>query len=371
MKIALIVDPHLLESYNKYQEKLKSHLKESPKDSSKDKEDEREKALHPLQELKEVVEEYGNKTEFLIPNEELLSRLLTGKFDFILNTADKVATKFQPAQYVGLFDLAQIPYLGSRLDAIGICKNKALFKSILQLNFIATPKFQILKIQSGIFPKINPRFHYPVIIKIFSEGIHEPSIPDQIANSTEEIDSILKNISKKKRFTYAMIEEYIDSRKFYLPIFGNDLNDDIHFLPAIEYIFPENWSIEQRIKAKSEDLKYSFLEITNPIVKRARKVAHKAYTSCHCRDFAMSVFLIDEKTENLLLHEINPITNLLPNGKMAIAAKHIGLSYREMINDLILTALKRYDLKLRGKYGKREKKLQKEQEQIELEKSKL
>ena len=38
----------------------------------------------------------------------------------------------------------------------------------------------------------------------------------------------------------------------------------------------------------------------------------------------------------------------------------------EMINDLILTALKRYDMKLRGKYGKREKKLQKEQEQIDL-----
>lgn len=321
-----------------------------------------------LQILSDALEEYGNKVTFLSPNEQLLTKLLEGKFDFILNTADKVATKYQPAQYVGLFDLANIPYLGSRLDAIGICKNKALFKSILQLNFIATPKFQIYKMQSGQFPKIDKKLRYPLIVKFFYEGIHEVSLPDQLAKTPDDIDDQIKMASKKKKFSYAIIEEYIPSRKFYLPIFGNDLNDDIHFLPALEYIYPKDWTLEQRLQAKNEELETQFLEITNPIVKRARKVAHKAYTFCHCRDFAMAVFLIDEKTNNLLLHEINPITNLLPKGKMSLAAEHVGLSYREMINDLILTALKRYDMKLRGKYGRREKTLQKEQEQIDQEK---
>ncbi|MHA1777853.1 MAG: hypothetical protein ACTSWC_13885 [Promethearchaeota archaeon] len=352
MKIALIVDPELLSSYQKYLE----NPPENPE------------SIHPFQTLKDAIEEYGNKTQFLTPNEQLLSQLIEGKFDFIVNTTDKASTRFKPAQYVGLFDLSQIPYLGSRLDAIGICKNKALFKSILQLNYIATPKFQILKIQSGIFPKIDPKLKFPLIIKIFAEGIHEPTIPDIIVHAPNEIYGDLKNLSKKRKFTYALLEEYIPARKFYLPIFGNDLNDDIHFLPAIEYIYPDDWTIEQRIHAITDEMEYKFLEITNPIVKRARKVAHKAYTFCHCRDYAMAVFLIDRETDNLLLHEINPITNLLPNGKMALAAEHIGLSYRDMINDLILTALKRYDLKLRGKYGKREKLLQKEQEQIDQQK---
>ncbi|MHA1522173.1 MAG: hypothetical protein ACTSRK_18510 [Promethearchaeota archaeon] len=357
MKIALIVDPAIHETMEK------------EKDTAKDKDEEDEK--HPLQVLEEALEKYGNRVTFLHPDEQLLSKLLEGKFDFILNTADKVATKFQPAQYVGLFDLANIPYLGSRLDAIGICKNKALFKSILYLNLIATPKFQILKMQSGQQPKVDPKLNFPLIIKFFNEGIHEPTIADIIVKNPDEIDNNVKNIIKKKKFSYAIIEEYIPSRKFYLPIFGNDLNDDIHFLPAVEYQYPPEWTNEERNKSNNEGLEKRFLEITNPLVKRARKVAHKAYTFCHCRDFAMAVFLVDEKTNNLLLHEINPITNLLPGGKMALAAEHVGLSYREMINDLILTALKRYDMKLRGKYGKREKKLQKEQDKIDLEKESL
>ncbi|TFH30133.1 MAG: hypothetical protein E4G98_02645, partial [Promethearchaeota archaeon] len=150
-----------------------------------------------------------------------------------------------------------------------------------------------------------------------------------------------------------------------------DLNDDIHFLPAVEFQYPPELTNNERRKADNDKLEKSFLEITNPIVKRARKVAHKAYTFCHCRDLAMAVFLINEKTDNLLLHEINPITSILPASKMAMAAEHVGLSYSEMINDLILTALKRYDMKLSGKYGKREKTLQKEQEQIDLEKESL
>ncbi|MHA1671990.1 MAG: hypothetical protein ACTSYI_00050 [Promethearchaeota archaeon] len=357
MKIALVVDPAILVTLEKN------------KDAGKEKkEEEEEEEGHPLQVLEGALEKYGNRVTFLHPDDQLLSKLQDGKFDFILNTADKVATKYQPAQYVGLFDLAKIPYLGSRLDAIGICKNKALFKSILQLNFIATPKFQILKIQSGKIPKVDPNLRFPLIIKFFHEGIHEASIADIIIQNPEEIDDSVKNIIKKKKFSYAIIEEYIPSRKFYLPIFGNDLNDDIHFLPAVEYQYPPEWTSEERIKAHNEDLEKNFLEITNPLVKRARKVAHKAYTFCNCRDFAMAVFLVDEKTNNLLLHEINPITDLLPGGKMALAAEHVGLSYREMINDLILTALKRYDMKLRGKYGKREKKLQKEQDKIDLEK---
>ena len=41
----------------------------------------------------------------------------------------------------------------------------------------------------------------------------------------------------------------------------------------------------------------------------------------------------DKKNNNLLLHEINPITSILPDGKIFIAAEHLGISYTEFINE--------------------------------------
>ncbi len=340
MKIGLVVDP-----------KLKDTL---AKESSS--------SPHLLRPLLDVLEEYDNKTYLLTPDETLLSNILNEKYDFIMNTTDKEATKYRPAQYIGLFDIADTPYLGSRMEAIGICKNKALFKTLMQLNMIAVPKFQMLKMQGGTFPPINKTLKPPLIAKFFFEGIHESTILDQILPSTKDLDEKLKNYAKKYHFSYVLLEEFVEGRKFYVPILGNDLYDDIHYLPAIEYRFPSNLPLEQRYFYEGKLVDVTYLEMTESIVKRARKIAHKAYNFCGCRDYSMAVFFWEESTNNLLLHEINPITSLLPQSKMAIAAEHIGLSYSDLINDLILTALKRYDVKLRGKYGKRDKELKKEQE---------
>ncbi len=362
MYLAVICDKQLITIKKKLEQKdkSKSDSQSQIQEDLEDITDEVLRTIAPLNNLKKALEEYDNQVEFLATDENLLNLLRMGKFDLILNTSDKNATNNLPAQYVGLCDLAGIPYVGSTMDSVILCKNKSLFKSILQLNHLPTPRFQIIKNIKGKKPNIEKSLEFPLIIKPIYEIVQHQSLNDKIANNIDELNKIIKE-AYKGDFSSLIIEEYIVGRKFYLPIIGNEQHDKINFLPAVEYKIPENLSIEEIFKLKNSDMEIDYIEMTDPIIRRARKIARKAFSFCNCRDYAMAVFLRDNKNENIMLHELNPLSSLTSDSKMVLSSEHIGTTYIDMINDLILNALIRNGEKIRGKYSKRLKTLKKEE----------
>jgi len=355
MKIAILSDPSLI---SQIESKEGAKSKES-KESTENIQDDDSKP--PIVRLQNALRDFENKISFIAPKFDALIELQQNSFDLILNTTNKFSTHNRPAQHIGLLELTRIPFCGSQMDSVTICKNKPFFKSLLQLNSIATPKFQILKIQGGKIPKIRKDFNFPLILKFYHAGIHTQSILDKIITNLDELQENLKSHLKKSRTYVALVEEYVIGKKFYLPILGNELNGNIRFLPVIGTIISsKEEDLQARLQSNSNEEEKKFLELTDPLVKRARKIAVKAYNFFNCHDYAMFVFILDKKTNNLLLHEINPITSLLPDGKISIAAEHLGISYSELINDIILSTLLRYDVKLKGKYAKRFKSMNKD-----------
>ncbi|MHA1585671.1 MAG: hypothetical protein ACTSWL_10480 [Promethearchaeota archaeon] len=365
MFIAIIVDAKLLEAKRKEESSQQAQNLESNNNTGNANDlgidmmgIDVEKAFSPLTILERALETYDNKIEFLAADPDVLTFLRVGNFDLIINTTGKSSTQFHPAQFTGLFTISEIPFIGSGMDAINLCKNKILFKSLLKLNKIATPRFLKLQIQYGKFPKLKNNLNYPIVVKIFKESIHSQKNPDQIASNAEELGDILGRLAKKVKFADIILEEFIPGKIFYLPILGNDLTSNVRFLPMAQYKYRADLSGADLIGKKRPEPDIMFLDITDPIVKRARKILHSAYSLYNCRDYAMGVFFLNETTNNLLLHELNPITSLLPGGKLANAAENIGISYVELINDIVLNAMKRYGLKIRGKYAKRLKELE-------------
>lgn len=355
MKIAILSDPSLI---SQIQGKEGTKTKES-KESTENIQDDESKP--PLVKLQDALRDFDNKISLIALKVDTLAQLQQNSFDLILNTTNKISTHYRPAQYIGLLDLTRIPFCGSQMDSVSICKNKPFFKSLLKLNAIATPNFELIKIQGGKIPNIQKKFNYPLILKFYHAGIHTNSISDMVIMDFDELQENLNTHLKKSKNYFALAEEYIVGRKIYLPILGNELNRNIRFLPAIETISSSNEEdLQENLLSSSDSLEKKFLEFTDPLVKRARKIAIKAYNFFNCHDYAMFVFILDKRTNNLLLHEINPITSLFPDGKISIAAEHLGISYSEIINDIILSTLLRYDVKLKGKYAKRFKSINKE-----------
>jgi len=352
MKIAILSDPSLISQIESKEGTKSKESKENLQDDD---------SKPPLVRLQDALRDFENKISFIALKFDTLAQLQQNSFDLILNTTNKISTHYRPAQYIGLLDLTRIPFCGSQMDSVSLSKNKPMFKSLLKLNNIATPNFELIKIQGGKIPDIKKKFNYPLILKFYHAGIHTKSISDKVIMNLDELQENLTTHLKKSKNYVALAEEYIVGKKIYLPILGNELNGNIHFLPAIETTFSsKDDDLQARLQSNSNEEEKKFLEMTDPLVKRARKIAIKAYNFFNCHDYAMLVFILDKKTNNLLLHEINPITSLLPDGKIAIAAEHLGISYSELINDIILSTLLRYDVKLKGKYAKRFKIINKE-----------
>ncbi len=351
MKIAILSDPSII---SQIESKEGTKSKESTDNLEND------DSKPPIVKLQDALRDFDNKISFIALKVDALAQLQQNSFDLILNTTNKISTHYRPAQYIGLLDLTRIPFCGSQMDSVSICKNKPMFKSLLKLNAIATPNFELIKIQGGKIPNIQKKFKYPLILKFYHAGIHTNSISDKVIMNFNELQENLNTHLKKSKNYFALAEEYIIGRKIYLPLLGNELNGNIRFLPAIETISSDNDNLQARIQSNSNEEEKKFIELTDPLVKRARKIAIKAYNFFNCHDYAMFVFILDKNTNNLLLHEINPITSLFPDGKIANAAEHLGISYPEIINDIILSTLLRYEVKLKGKYAKRFKIINKE-----------
>jgi D-alanine-D-alanine ligase len=292
--------------------------------------------------FKKVIIDLGHTCTFIQPKDILLEKLKEKDYKFIINLSNKSATDYKPVQYIGLFDLTNIPYLGSHVDAVSICKSKPLFKLLMQLNLVPTPPFQIIKIKEGIQPRIKKSLRYPVIVKFINEGIHKEVKSDHIAHNEEEVMEMIKHHLKIINLSYCLVEEYIDGRKFYLPILGNDLNDSIEFLSPVEIVFPPNDTPAKRIDNIYKTHNMKIIESEENLIKKAKNLAQKAYTLCNCRDFGMASFLLDKKTNNLILNDINPMNNLLKGGIMAYSAEHEGISYKQLIEIIMKISLARY-----------------------------
>jgi D-alanine-D-alanine ligase len=333
MKLAVIVDPNLLSTPG-----------------------EGEKGENiTLTQIRKALEAYEHNVNFLAADKTLLSALGAEKYEMIVNMAGKVEMGFKPAQFVGFFDLMDIPYTGSGVDAISLCKNRPLFKPIMQNNLIPIPNYQVLKIYSKKLPKISTDIHYPVVVKIYQVGIHRNQAEDAVAMDEKDLNNKLSNIVKSLKYSYCMIEEFIFGRKIYVFLLGNDLTNDLMTLPVMEAKIPTE---DAQTILKSISLNPEMVELSaeDPIGKRAAKLAEQAFLYSNCRDMALATFLLDKSTGNLLLHEINPIPILLPGYVSARIAEAAGISYEEFLNRIMLTAMKRYDLKIPGKYSKLEKK---------------
>jgi D-alanine-D-alanine ligase len=307
-------------------------------------------------ELQKVLELYGNTVQFVPISKSLFDTLTSGSFDMILNLAGKEETDYKPAQYTGLFDLTGVPFALSGVDAVSLCKNKALFKPIIQNNLIPTPNYQVLKIYQKEATRWKCDVCFPVVIKIYQVGIKRHQMVDQVALDQKDLNNKLDQIIKSMKYSYCMVEQFVFGPKIFVPIIGNELTKDLRTLSPVESPIPKEWDPTTVLKNVNLPPELKPMDPNDPIAKRAVKLAEAGYLLTNCRDYAIASLLLDRTTGNLMLHEINPIPVLYKGGIGARIAEMQGISYENFINTILLSAMKRYEIKLNEKYQKLEQK---------------
>ena len=248
----------------------------------------------------------------------------------------------------GLFELANVPYVGMRVIGSANCMDKIYTKMVLDHAGIQQVKScYVKKKYNGSLVLMNPDFSesddiegyvtenlgYPCFVKASNSG---SSVGCYKVHNKEELMPRLHEAAQYDR--KIVVEEGIDCTELECAILGNDdpkasLVGEI--LPAGEF-----YSFE----SKYEDANSSTLipaRISEENTKYIRETAVKAFKAVDGYGLSRVDFFLDKKTGKIYLNEINTLPGFTKISMYPKLWEATGIPYSELLDHLIELAFER------------------------------
>jgi len=297
---------------------------------------------------------YNHDVSFMHVNEKTFERLRKTNVDFAFNVCERFNNNsmFEP-HVAAMLELLGIPYTGSGPLALSLCMNKARVKEILSQNGIPTPKFQVFYSKNK---KIDPDLRFPLIVKPICMDNSIGILNDSVVRSERELRNRVAFVNRVYNQP-ALVEEFIEGREFVVGALGN--NGDTIALPVSEFVFTNmnqgdynilsyetKWDIEGENSNKT--IEVCPAQIPKYLEQKMKRIALECHKVLDTRDYSrIDIRLADDGTPYVL--EMNPNPGISADDAIPKAAKSLGLTYDEMINEILNHAFKRCNLPFKEK----------------------
>lgn len=248
----------------------------------------------------------------------------------------------------GLFELADVPYVGAGVLGSAVGMDKVVQKHLLQQAKIpVAPGIWFLfsefeSYRKKIINQIEKKLRYPCFVKPANMG---SSVGISKAhNKTELIDAIfLAGEFDRKILVEKGIEQ---AREIECSVLGND--DPTASVPG--EIIPSNEFYDY--DAKYVDGKSAAIipaKLSKPVTRKIQEYAVSAFKALSCEGMARVDFLVTKKTNKIFLNEINTIPGFTSISMYPKLWQASGLSYPALLDKLIELAIDRHEAKKRLK----------------------
>jgi D-alanine-D-alanine ligase len=238
-----------------------------------------------------------------------------------------------------LLELLNVPYTGASPDALLLCKDKALAKTILVYHKIRVPRFVVSHRRVPL--RRLRRFEFPAFVKPLGEESSDGIAKASFARNEEEALDRARFIHDKLAVD-AMIEEYVDGRELYVGVLGHR---KLTVLPPRELFFGEMADREPKFatkKAKWDDAYRIKWGISNGpagplppgLDRKLSHVARRAYKLLKIEGMGRMDFRLTPVGE-LVFIEANPNPSLARVDDFACAAKAAGINYETLIQRIL------------------------------------
>lgn len=232
----------------------------------------------------------------------------------------------------GMLDMISIPYAFSGVLTNSLAMNKAKAKIIVNDARVNVAGDLVVDKNYNL-KNILKKIKFPVVIKPLELG---SSVGISIAKNKDDLKKGIKDaLSHSKE---VVIEEYIKGREFTVTVIGNE-NPEVLAITEIIPVISEFYDY----KAKYEEGGSKHVcpaDLTSGIEKKIKENAIRAYKALGCNDLSRADFIWDEK-EGIYFIEMNTIPGMTPTSLAPEAAKVAGMSFTELLDKLIKSALER------------------------------
>lgn len=294
--------------------------------------------LVELAEVEKYVPESGIELAFMPGQEHPIVRMDTGKpLEIDLMYLVLHGPNGEDGTVQGLMRLLDLPFIGPDVLGSSAAMDKAVTKSLLKDAGIAvapgTVVFHTEKDQLD-YQEITAQYGSPIFIKPAnmgsSVGVHK--VKDE-ASFAKAISDAFKYDNK------VLIESMIFGREVECAVMGNE---DPKASTIGEIVTPEEYSFEAKYVSQTAAQVIIPAEMADATRAQLQDIARRAYLAVGCEVLTRVDMFLTEKGE-IYVNELNTLPGFTNISMYPQLWEHEGLSYSELISQLIGYAFERYE----------------------------
>lgn len=328
-------------------------------------------------------------------DQALIDNLEKFKPDICFNTCEGHHGKSREAQIPALLDMLGIPYTGSGVMSLSLALDKAMTKRVLQFYSLPTPAFQVFV--TGDEPT-DSRLNFPLFAKPSLEGSGIGITAKSICRTPRELREQTRYLLRAYKQP-VLVEEYVEGREITTGILGNLMPrgswikqkkrleaaraleaqtaassngnapltiqppngkkppvreyyySGVRVLPPLEIDFSPLHDTaplyNSEIKANNPwGPRYLCpAPLTAKLTSQIGRLTVATFRALECYDFARVDFRVRASDNQPMVIEINPLAGLTEAlSDLVLEADAAGISYIELINAILDSALRRYGM---------------------------
>ncbi|MEK3884826.1 D-alanine--D-alanine ligase [Paenibacillus sp. PL2-23] len=248
----------------------------------------------------------------------------------------------------GLFELANVPYVGAGVLASAVGMDKIMMKKVFaqeglpQCVFRYFNRTQWEKDASFFIMECEVSLGYPCFIKPANLG---SSVGVSKAKNREELIAAVNYALRFDR--KVIVEEFIDAREIEVAVLGNDEPK----ASIVGEIAPSNEFYDY--KAKYIDGKSTMIipaDIPEEISTAVREMAVRAFQAIDGSGLSRVDFFLRKQDQHIMINEVNTLPGFTPFSMYPLLWRETGVPYKELLDTLIRLAIDRHKDKQRIDY---------------------
>jgi D-alanine-D-alanine ligase len=292
--------------------------------------------------LERAIRSRGYTTDRIGNIRSLAARLAAGeKWDFVFNIAEGLAGPGRESEVPCLLEAWNIPCSFSDPMVLALCLHKGMTKRVIRDAGLATPDFVILETAEQA-RRVN--LPYPLFAKPVAEGTGKGITAASKIESPEELERTAAALLARFRQS-VLVETFLPGREFTAGITGTGENARVIGCMEIHYGARAEGEIYSYANKADYEKRLSYSPGRDAAARAAGELALSAYRVLGCRDGGRVDLRCDASGAPCFI-EINPLAGLNPlHSDLPIAARLSGVSYEELIGEILESGLQRAGFK--------------------------
>ena len=239
----------------------------------------------------------------------------------------------------GLFELADVAYVGCGVLASAVGMDKSLFKDVMRANGIPVVdsllfnRAEIISSAIDVTSKVEQVFTYPVFVKPANLG---SSVGITKCRTRSDLyEGLLEAAQYDRRI---LVERGVNAREIEVSVLGNE--NPIASTPGEVRPSDDFYTYDAKyLDGDSELIIPALLDADQ--IQQIKQLAIRAFTSIDGAGMARADFLMDRDTQEIFLSELNTIPGFTKISMYPKLLQAEGISYEGLVEKLIALALER------------------------------